>query len=142
MRKWVWLAVLACGCSRNPGPGVSVTGAVAPRQAVIQFLNAVESQDLQAMSTVWGTSQGPARDQIDRSDLDKRLILMQSCFAHDRYQVVDEGTAPTGEHQVRVTLVRGARSRTVSFVTYQGPSDRYYMSVLEKDFTAIRDFCS
>ncbi len=119
-----------------------MTGAVAPRQAVIVFLNAVESQDLQAMSTVWGTSQGPARDQIDRSDLDKRLILMQSCFAHDRYQVVDEGPAPTGEHQVRVTLVRGAKSRTVSFVTYKGPSDRYYMSVLEKDFNAIRDFCS
>jgi len=50
---------------------------------VDQFLAAVKAQDLQAMSVVWGTSKGPARDQLERSELEKREIIMQGCYDHD-----------------------------------------------------------
>jgi hypothetical protein len=142
VRKLVLLVLLAAACSHNPPPGVALPGAAAPRLAVTAFLDAVAAQDLQAMSRVWGTAEGPARDQLDRNELDKRLIVMQGCFAHDSYSVLSDTPGVDGQHSVRVSLVRGNRTKTVNFVTYKGPSDRYYMGVLDRDFPAIQDFCS
>ena len=47
-------------------------------------------QDLQEMSIAWGTSKGPARDQFERTELEKRLIVMQGCYDSDKHRIVDE----------------------------------------------------
>lgn len=91
------------------------------------------------MSVVWGTQKGPARDQMDRTELEKREIIMQGCYMHDSFRVLNESPGTGGHRMVRVELTRGNRKRTPNFTTVKGPSDRWY--VLDADFDAMRDFC-
>lgn len=135
-------AVAVVACSRNPAPGSSLTGAETARDATTQFLNAVKAQDLQAMATVWGNENGPARDGLDRTDLDKRLIIMVSCYNHDRFQIIDEQQSTGGASMVRVSLTRGPRTKTANFTAVRGPSRRFYVYVNDPDFIAMRDFCA
>lgn len=139
MKKVLILALLVGACSRNPGPGSQLTGAAAPRIAAEQFMKAVAAQDLQAMSVVWGTEKGAARDQLDRGELDKRLIMIQTCYAHDRFAVMDETPGPLGHRFVKVTVTRGRMSKTPNFELVKGPSDRWY--VLDADFDAMQQMC-
>lgn len=139
MKKVLILALLAGACSRNPAPGSPLTGAAAPKLAADQFMKAVAAQDLQAMSVVWGTEKGAARDQLDRNELDKRLIVIQQCYAHDRYVIGDETPGPNGHRFVKVTITRGRRSKTPNFELVKGPSDRWF--VLDADFDAMQEMC-
>ena len=133
------LATLALIGCRTPRPGGVQTGAERPRHAVELFLAAVNAQDIQAMSVVWGTEKGPARDQLSRQELERREIIMQQCFAHDRYRVVDELQGEGGTRVVRVEVTRGRLTKTPQFVTIKGPSERWY--VLDADIAAMRDLC-
>jgi hypothetical protein len=103
------------------------------------FLAAVSAQDIQQMSVVWGTEKGPARDQLSRSELERREIIMQQCFAHDRYRVLDEQPGDGGSRMLRVEITRGSVTRTPQFVTVKGPSERWYVS--DADIAAMRDLC-
>lgn len=143
MKKWIVLLPLvtlaAAACGKNPAPGVALTGAAAPRLAAEQFLAAVKAQDLQAMSVVWGTDKGPARDQLERSELEKREIIMQGCYDHDRYRILEEGPAPNGERFVKVEITRGRNTATPIFSMVKGPSNRWY--VRDAGISAMKDFC-
>ncbi|MCC6318616.1 MAG: hypothetical protein IT361_13120 [Gemmatimonadaceae bacterium] len=139
MKKVVILGLLVGACSRTPTPGSQLTGAPAPRLAAEQFMRAVAAQDLQAMSVVWGTEKGAARDQLDRAELDKRLIMIQTCYAHDRFAVMDESPGPMGHRYVKVNVSRGRRTKTPNFELVKGPSDRWY--VLDADFDAMQEMC-
>ncbi|HJU72690.1 MAG TPA: hypothetical protein VJ717_03015 [Gemmatimonadaceae bacterium] len=132
----VVLGVIGC---RAPAPGGTQTGADRPRRAVELFLAAVNAQDIQQMSVVWGTEKGPARDQLPRQELERREIIMQQCFAHDRYRVIDEVPGEGGVRMLRVEITRGGVSRTPQFQTIKGPSERWY--VLDADVAAMRDLC-
>ena len=138
-RVVVAVAILVLVGCRTPGPGSVQTGADRPRRAVELFLAAVNAQDIQAMSVVWGTENGPARDQLSRSELERREIIMQQCFAHDRYRVLDELPGEAGTRMLHVEITRGSTMRTPQFVTVKGPSDRWY--VLDADIAAMRDLC-
>ncbi|MGQ0540192.1 MAG: hypothetical protein ACT4R6_14720 [Gemmatimonadaceae bacterium] len=126
------------GC-RTAVPRGELTGADRPRRAVELFLAAVSAQDIQAMSVVWGTEKGPARDQLERNELERREIIMQQCYAHDRYRVLDELPGEGGSRMVRVEITRGRATRTPQFVTIKGPSERWY--VMDADIAAMRDLC-
>lgn len=140
MKKWITVLLLvAAACARKPAPGVALTGTSTPRAAVEQFLAAVQAQDLQAMSVVWGTAKGPARDQLERTELERREIIMQGCYAHDRYQILDEGPAPDGERAIRVEITRGRTTATPTFAVVRGPSSRWY--VRDAGITAMRELC-
>lgn len=141
MKKWtgIALALALIACGKKPAAGSALTGAAAPRRAVEMFLAAVKAQDLQAMSVVWGTEKGPARDQMERTELDKREIIMQTCYDHDRYQILDETPATNGARYVRVAITRGQKTKNPKFLTVRGPSDRWYVS--DADFGAMRELC-
>jgi hypothetical protein len=102
-------------------------------------MKAVATQDLQAMSVVWGTDKGAARDQLDRNELERRLIMIQQCYAHDRFTVGEESPGPGGQRVLKVTITRGRNSRTPSFVMVKGPSDRWY--VQDADFDTMQGMC-
>jgi hypothetical protein len=138
VKKWtgVALALALLACAKRPATGSALTGATSPRRAVEMFLAAVKAQDLQAMSVVWGTDKGPARDQMERTELDKREIIMQACYEHDRYEIVREAPAPNGERFVSVAITRGQTTKTPNFVAVKGPSDRWY--VRDADYGAMR----
>ena len=139
MRAIALLAILGVTGCRAPAPGGSQTGAERPRRAVELFLAAVNAQDIQQMSLVWGTEKGPARDQLPRQELERREIIMQQCFAHDRFRVLDEVPGEGGVRMLRVEITRGSVSRTPQFQTIKGPSERWY--VLDADVAAMRDLC-
>jgi hypothetical protein len=119
--------------------GTSLTGAPTARDAASMFMGAVKSQDLQAMGAVWGSEQGAARDHMEREELDKRLVLLQQCYDHDRFQLLEESIGQEGTRQVRVQVTRGTRTRTPNFKLIQGPSDRWY--VADTDFPTVQEFC-
>lgn len=141
MRKWALLIVFAAACARNPGMGSSLTGAPSARDAATMFVGAANSQDLQAMGAVWGSAKGAARDNMDREQLDRRLIILQPCYAHDRAQVLDEqlGSSAT-ERRVRIQLTRANRTKTLEFKVVRGPSNRWYVE--DAAYESVQaDFC-
>ncbi|HEX9565383.1 MAG TPA: hypothetical protein VF981_15485 [Gemmatimonadaceae bacterium] len=141
MRKWLLLVILVSACSRGPSPGSSLTGAATARDAATQFLSAVKAQDLQAMGVVWGTERGPARDVLDRVELDKRLVLLQQCYDHDRFQILEESVGSDGGSVVRILLTRGDVTKVPAFKMVRGPSNRWF--VLDTDFPTVQgEFCA
>lgn len=142
MRKWsLLLAVVVAACARNPGMGTSLTGAPTARDAATMFVGAANSQDLQAMGAVWGSDKGAARDNMDRMELERRLIILQPCYAHDRAQVLDDriGTVVT-QRLVRIQLTRANRTKTLEFKVVRGPSNRWYVEDTAYE-TVQADFC-
>ena len=118
-----------------------MTGAPSARDAATMFVGAANSQDLQAMSAVWGTEKGAARDNMERSVLESRLLILQPCYVSDRVQVLDDriGTNIT-QRMVRVQLTRGTRTKTLEFTAVRGPSNRWYVE--DVNYEAVQaDFC-
>lgn len=135
------LALAACTSSApSVRPNGQLTGAVGPRQAVDMFLGAVRAQDLQAMSVVWGTSKGPARDVVPRSQLEKRELVMQCYLSHDKFQILSETPGPGGSRIFGVSLVKGAMTRETTVQTVRGPSDRWY--VQDVNLEPLKDLCA
>lgn len=114
-------------------------GASSPRAAVEQFLTAVHGQDIQAMGVLFGTNKGPSRDNMDRDELEKRLIILQCYFNHDKFRIVGESPGEGGHRVVTAELQRGSNIRTPRFYVIGGPSNRYYVDNME--IAAVRDFC-
>ena len=140
MRKWALLAIVALACTKSAPVGSSLTGAASARDAATEFMGAVKAEDLQAMGAVWGSAQGAARDHMDRTELDKRLVILQQCYAHDRAQVLDESAGVDGQRLVRVQITRGGRTKIPQFKIGKGPSNRWY--VFDTDYESVaNDFC-
>jgi hypothetical protein len=118
--------------------GPQLPGAPSARLAVEEFLAAVRAQDLQAMSAVFGTSHGPSRDNMDREQLEKRLIILQCYFNHDKYRIL--GDYAESSHRVfTVELTRGRLTRQPHFYTIEGPNDRWFVDNME--IAAVKEFC-
>ncbi len=126
----------------QPPPSTStsqLTGAPTARSAVEAFLNAVRAQDIQAMSVIFGTSRGPSRDNMNRDELEKRLIILQCYFMHDKFRIVGESLGEGGHRVIATELTRGTNTRTPRFYTIAGPGGRFYVDNME--IVAVRDFC-
>jgi hypothetical protein len=145
VRKLALALLVVAACRTSPSREATTSaapmpGAPAPRAAVESFLAAVRAQDLQAMSLVWGSSRGPARDIIDdRAELEKRELVMQCYLNHDKYRILNDVPGDGGARVFRVELVKGDLTRATDFRTVRGPSDRWY--VLEADLNPVTDLC-
>jgi len=120
-------------------PANVMPGAESPRAAVEQFLTAVHGQDIQAMGVLFGTTRGPSRDNMDREELEKRLVILQCYFDHDKFRILGETVGDAGHRIVTAELTRGANTRTPRFYAIQGPGGRWYVDNME--IAAVRDFC-
>ena len=140
-RKVAGLFLLAAcsGATRTAGTSGELTGGAAPQIAVEQFLRAVNAKDLQAMSTVFGTNKGPARETMDRTELEKREIILACYFNHDSSRVIGESSGTQGHREVRVELRKGNLTRQTTFYAIKGPGDRWYVDNM--DIASVRDFC-
>lgn len=129
-----------------PRPSVSAdvpasVGGANPRSTVEAFLQAVNAQDLQAMSGLWGTSKGLARDQLKREDLEKRLVVMQCLLQHDKFRYTEERPRITagGRQEVYVELTRGQSRKVTHFTTIPTNSGRWLVEDL--DVMPLQEFC-
>ncbi len=116
-------------------------GASSPKAALEGFFTAVKKQDLQAMSMIWGTEKGLARDQMSRDDLEKRLVIMQCSLNHDSWKYVSglDGTTRVREQDFRVELQQKNLREQLVVTTVQGVSGRWY--VMNADITKLTNFC-
>jgi hypothetical protein len=122
-------------------PAGNTTGAPDARSAVVAFLDAGKSQDLQALAAVWGTSAGSVRDagQIPREEMEKRELVMMCYLAHDTHQLVSDAPAANDERVVVAQLHRGPLTRSANFYAVAGPNGRWY--VRSFDMEALTDLC-
>jgi hypothetical protein len=116
-----------------------LTGASTARGAVTAFLEGVQAGDIQAMSVIFGTSHGPSRDNMDRAELEKRLVILQCYFTHDKFRILDDSPGEGGHRVITTELTRGSNTRTPKFYAIPGPSNRWYVDNME--IAAVRDFC-
>ena len=105
----------------------------------ISSLAPSNARDLQAMSTVFGTNKGPARETMDRTELEKREIILACYFNNDSYRILGERSGQGGHREVSVELKKGNLIRTTTFYAIRGPGGRWYVDNM--DIAAVRDFC-
>ena len=108
-------AVAACGAGSSP----AFLTPVDPRLTVTQFLSAVEASDLATMAQLWGTSSGPALDQMDRGELDMRLTVMQRYLSHESYEITPVEATALSDVRTRLYQVRLTRRGCVVNVPFQ-----------------------
>ena len=137
MRKLIIAVVLLAACqqqtvSTTPTPRSAtgnVSGAANPRAAVQGYMTAVANQDLQAMSTIWGSKEGSVLDTkaMPREEIEKREIVILCYLRHDNYRIVSDAPGPNGERVFVTELSRAGMSRSTNFYVTQGPSNRWYV---------------
>ena len=123
----------------EPQRSSNVTGASTARSAVELFLDAVRAQDLQAMSVIFGTNKGPSRDNMNRDELEKRLVILQCYFNHEKYRLLTEYPGDDNHRVIEVELSKQGNLRTPNFYVVPGPANRWYIDNME--IAADRDFC-
>ena len=132
------LAACSSATQRGSTNG-QLTGAASAQLAVDAFLGAVKARDLQAMSIVFGTNNGPARETMDRTELEKREIILACYFNNDSYRILGERSGQAGHREVNVELKKGNLVRQSTFYAIEGPGGRWYVDNM--DIAAVRDFC-
>lgn len=153
----LWMGVILTGCASrsstsstmmgtgtaaaSTSPDGATAGAASARESVETFMTAVKAQDLQTMAAVWGNSRGPAREQFDREQLEKRLIVIQCKLDHEQWAfAADRARLISGGRQdFQVRLRQKQVEATTSFTTIQGPTGRWYVEIVDLD--PLRDFC-
>ncbi|MGQ0765709.1 MAG: hypothetical protein ACT4OZ_08590 [Gemmatimonadota bacterium] len=137
MKKALLTVLIFAACSR--GVTVVTPESSAPQSAVQLFMAAVKAQDLQGISAVWGTSKGLVREELPRAELDRRLLLIQRCYNHDTFRVIEETPAPDGKRFVRISVVRGRVTKTPSFTVVRGPSRQWLVE--DADYASMQELC-
>ncbi len=78
-------ACLACGGSSRPRTTPIPND---PAAAIASFLQAVNENNLVAMSELWGSGRGPAYTYMDAEELRQRLTIMRVYLEHEKYEIV------------------------------------------------------
>jgi hypothetical protein len=142
-RSVVALLLILAGCrSGNPStPVTGVAGATGPRQAAEQFLASIRAEDVQATSIIWGSTKGPARELIrDRTELEKRILVMQCNINHDSYRILGDLPGDGLKRNLKIELRRGQLIAQTTMVAAQGPNQRWFIE--NTDLAPLRGFCS
>ena len=152
MKKVIITLVLLSACSSSPSTPTRTTTAPAPAvsgsqtggadamAAIRGFLTAAKQQDIQSLGIFWGDAQGPARDRMERTEAEKRELIMVCYLKHDRYEIAGDAPNPGGTRAVVVNLTLGPLTRSANFQVVQGPGSRWYVS--DVDLKALQDFCA
>jgi hypothetical protein len=140
----ILLLLVAAGCRRSqvvtPVTAANTPGAVTAREAVQKFMAAAKAQDLQAMSVIWGSKQGPVRDTRDKAEIEQREIIMMCYLKHDSYSVLGEAPAKDGDRVLAVEVKFKTLTRSTNFTATKGPSERWYVGSFDMD--ALRQICA
>lgn len=91
-----------------------------PEETINRFMRAVAANDLVTMGGLWGTSQGPASENMNREELQQRLTIMRTYLAHESYRVLEgdparQLSAGVNDRVYRVQLTRRGCAPEVPF---------------------------
>lgn len=133
---------MARGTSTGPAAlSGAMSGAASAREAIETFMRAVRAQDLQTMAATWGTARGPARDQLDRDQLEKRLIIIQCKLDHEQWGFAEDRARllAGGKQDFQVRVRQKGATAVTSFTTIQATDGRWYVEIVDLD--PLREFC-
>jgi hypothetical protein len=120
---------------------MGATGAPDARSAVKAFLDAGREQDLQALSAVWGSANGPLRNMISHDQLEKRELIIMCFLKHDRDSIGSPNASIGSRMLFPATLSQSSTgvSRTTTVTAILGPQSRWYVETI--DLPKIEALC-
>ena len=92
---------------------------VAPALALEQFLRAANASDLDTMSRLFGTKDGPWAANVNDVDADRRMLMFASVLKHEDYLILGDALVPGRRNeatQLNVRLTREGKNTDVPFV--------------------------
>ncbi|HVH40048.1 MAG TPA: hypothetical protein VM764_08490 [Gemmatimonadaceae bacterium] len=141
-RKIVVFAALVLFAACRPGStGAPAPGASSSDAAIRDFLSAARAQDLQALSAVWGNAEGPARDRMERQELERRLLIMMCHLRHDESRIGQSEAGEAGRTLNSVELKQEGKIASTKFTTVRNTkSGRWFVE--DFDLAPLRAFCT
>lgn len=134
-------APIASGVATPAMPTGSLTGASNPRAAIEAFMSAVSAEDLQALAAIWGTPNGPARSQMDMTQLQQRELTLLCYMAHDSYSVLSDAPALHGTRTYAVQVKYKTITHVGQFNVGQASDGRFYVYAIV-NFQEFQDVCA
>ena len=109
---------------------------VAPALTVERFLQAANARDLETMSRLFGTDEGPIGDSRGRQEVELRMDVIAEILQHDNYQIISERRVPGAEGStirigVDMSLPGRTTVRDVGFTVALELPDRWLVNVIE-----------
>ena len=141
---WFLLLTSAGACTTRPVVDQSQPQ-VAPVLTVERFLQAANTRDLETMSRLFGTDDGPIRDTENREQVELRMDLIAEIVQHADYEITSERRVPgAASPTIRVgvdILISTPRGRTmvkdVGFTVVLESHNRWLVTVI--DLTKITE---
>ena len=117
--------LLLAGCTTRLAPApVSALAGMAPLLSVERFLQAANARDLEAMTGLFGTHEGPIQGEWREFEL--RMATIAEVLRHEDYAIEGERREPGRRYpttRVMVTLTKGGRQiRGVPFLVVRTES--------------------
>lgn len=109
-RLMVLFTVLAAGCGGGGGHS-QVPIPATMNDALGQFLDAANGNDIHKMARVWGTSRGPAVEWMSDSTLQMRMTVVQRYLHANGYRIVEGPLTVPGHADRRLFRVELQRSQ-------------------------------
>ncbi|HEX6052491.1 MAG TPA: hypothetical protein VFZ21_24675 [Gemmatimonadaceae bacterium] len=135
------LLVLAAACSQRQvttgspprASGNSASGAASAQGAVQSYMTAVKTQDLQAMSAVWGSKDGSVLETrvIPRDEVERRELIILCFLKHDSYRILGDAPGADGRRVFATEISRGGLTRSTNFTVVPGPAGRWFVENVE-----------
>lgn len=131
------LLVLLVAACHPQGSGEQI-GAPTARAAIETFLAGARSQDMRAMSNVFGSENGLVRDDEDRREHEMRMLSLMCFLNHDDFRLLSETPGESRRFLV-IELTRGRLQRQATFTAVVGPRNRWFVSSVPVD--ELQEFC-
>lgn len=138
MKRLIVLLLLVSAC--RPIASGPVTGAASPERAVDAFIAAAQAQDLQALGGIWGSAKGPARETMDRAELEQRELILIRLLCQEQARVTSSTPGTEGRRILRLDMTRAGRTVPVTFTTIRGPEERWYVEDVE--VVKLQELCT
>ena len=101
---WFLLLTSAGACTTRPVVDQSQPQ-VAPALTVERFLQAANTRDLETMSRLFGTGDGPIGDTENRQQVELRMDLIAEILQHADYEITSERRVPgTAAPSIRIAV--------------------------------------
>jgi hypothetical protein len=126
MKPTLLFVALAVSCTKQPSNS-TVVGPVAytPRQAVANFMSAVEARDLTLLGETLGTPDGTAIATMGGDELTRRGHLLFRCLRHSSYTIGEERVVDDGTRLITVRIIGPHTTRSRNFIVVDPPSNQW-----------------
>jgi hypothetical protein len=103
---------------------------------VERFLQAVNTRNLETMSRLFGTEDGPFGDRRSREETELRMDALVQILMHDDYEIRSErrvagASAPSNRISVDMVMLNGITVRDVGFTVVLASTNRWLISEIE-----------